>query len=446
MYSLFFFLAGMCNHDGLLKVSGPNLVKLNWKGLNFKTGSWGKDFALRTKLSDHYWVFPANKGSRILETFRMYSSYRKLLLYFPVLEFSLKGKDDKCNNCAQGAGLIFYNGSFFYNCFDSRSLCKTDPHTMRLLRKELEDDDPPSFNNIYSYKGVKYQDMDMAGDERGLWMVHGSTHGNGTMVIRKVDPNTLNVERPWRTTQLKSNVTNSFVICGVLYATQRVNATHEKIFYSFDTDKLRDSKVDIYMEKLLPTVQSLNYNPNDQKLYMYNDGYLIYYDLTFRNPTLINQPRAGNLSVAQQAQINHEGEQHLVIKGTHNTVSKEDLSSSARDQQQQQHLTSKGYINPPHGGQTAGRQEQHSSSVSDQQQQHPTSKVYFSSPHEEGWPSRSAGDQQQHLKIKEYISSPLEEGQTAEKEDTMWVESQGMTRHEDYIFENNEGKGGESKQ
>ncbi|XP_066477342.1 olfactomedin-like [Tiliqua scincoides] len=378
-----------CDHDGLDGISGPILVKLNWKGLNFKTGAWGKDFALGTKLSEHYWVFPANQGSHILETFRLYSSYRKLLLYFAVLEFSLKGKDDKCENCAQGGGVVFYNGSFYYNCYDSRALCKTDPHTMRLLRKELEDDDPSSFNNLYSYKGVKYQDMDFAGDEKGLWMIHGSSKGNGLMVVRKVDPDTLNVQQPWTTTQQKTNVTNSFMICGVLYATQRVNATHEKIFYAFDINKTQDQKKDIYMEKLLPTMQSLNYNPNDQKLYMYNDGYLIYYNLTFKNPGSRTKSRAGYLAATEQGQnFDSEGGQSLVSKGAQDTVSQEDHSSSA-------------------------------------------------------------SNQQQHLTSKRDISSHHEEGQTAGRkgrQDTMWMGGQVMTREKDYILDDTEEKAGEGKQ
>ncbi|KAJ6665607.1 hypothetical protein lerEdw1_003450 [Lerista edwardsae] len=133
---------------------------------------------------------------------------------------------------------------------------------------------------------AKDRDMDLAGDEKALWMIHGSKKGNGTMDIRAIDPNKLIAERPWTISQKKTEVTNSFVICGVLYATQRVNVTHEKIFYAFDTNKIQEYKINIFMEKPLPTVQSLSYNLNDQKLYMYNDGYLIYYDLTFKNPGL----------------------------------------------------------------------------------------------------------------------------------------------------------------
>ncbi|XP_062974401.1 olfactomedin-like [Elgaria multicarinata webbii] len=339
-----------CDHDGLLGVSGPILMKLNWKGSNFKAGSWGKDSAIGTKSKDHYWVFPANEDNRIWETFRVYSSYRKLMLYYPVMEFSLQGAKDKCENCGQGGGVIFFNGSFYYNCYNSRALCMTDPHTMRLLRKELEDDDPASFNNIFSYKGVKFQDVDMAGDEKGLWMVHGSTKANGNMVIRKVNPNNLQVGTPWTTSQKKVEVTNSFMICGVLYATRRVNATHEEIFYAFDTKTDQEHKTPaessstaqeykILMEKPLPTVQSLNYNPNDQKLYMYNDGFLVYYNLIFKRH---RASRPGQAVGAEQGQdVNSEEGQGHVIKQAQAGLSKKDHNSPS---DQKKNLTSKGNV------------------------------------------------------------------------------------------------------
>ncbi|KAH0621236.1 hypothetical protein JD844_022321 [Phrynosoma platyrhinos] len=317
-----------CDHDGLLSVSGPIVVKLNWKGANFKAGSWGKDFALGTKSPDHYWVFPADKDNYILEKFRLYSSYKKLMLYFPVLEFSLRGNNDKCENCGQGGGVVFFNGSFYYNCYNSRSLCKIDPHTMRLLRKELEDEDPPSFNDVFSYKGVKFQDMDMAGDEKGLWMIHGSKKADGNMVIRKVNPDTLQIGRPWIISQQKTNVSNTFMICGVLYATRRLNSTHEEIFYAFDTNSAQERKLHIFLEKPLPTLQSLNYNPNDQKLYVYNDGYLVQYDVTFKGR---RASRSGEAIAPEHGLDVHYGKsQSLAIMPAKTATSKEELNLASQ--------------------------------------------------------------------------------------------------------------------
>ncbi|XP_061465308.1 olfactomedin-like [Rhineura floridana] len=330
---------GKCDHDGILKVSDPVLVKLNWKGSDFRAGSWGKDFAIGTKFPDHYWVFPMNDDGRTLENYRLYSSYKKLLLYSPIREYSLNvNTKKKCENCGQGAGVVFFNGSFFYNCFDSRALCKADPFNLRISRMNLEDEDPASFNNWFSYKGVKYQDMDLAGDEKGLWMIHGSTVANGNVVIRKVDPGTLSVgSSPWITTQAKDQMSNSFMICGVLYATKRKNSTHEEIYYMYDTNTGRESNTQIFMEKPLPIVQSLNYNPNDQKLYMYNDGYLVYYNLTLITRKVSKAEQV--TSIEQQQDSDTKEQQSMVNKGELDTASMEQPSSASN---QQQHLASQG--------------------------------------------------------------------------------------------------------
>ncbi|XP_054826063.1 olfactomedin-like [Eublepharis macularius] len=324
---------GTCQHDGLQSVSSPVLVKLNWKGPDFKTGSWGKDFALGNKLKDHYWVFPMNKDERTLETFRLYASYKKLLLYSPIREYSLNvNSKDTCESCGQGGGVVFYNGSFFYNCYDSRALCRADPFTMQVSRVDLDDHDPASFNNWFSYKDVKYQDMDMAGDEKGLWMIHGSTMANGNIVIRKVNPDLLKVGTPWITTQPKNKLTNTFMICGVLYATKRVNSTHEQIFYYYDTNTAREGNIKILMEKLRPTVQSLNYNPNDEKLYMFNDGYLLYYNTTFKNHIQVVSRGGKVLALNHKQDSISEKGQRLMSKGAEANAGQEDQSSVSNKQ------------------------------------------------------------------------------------------------------------------
>nr|XP_034966064.1 olfactomedin-like [Zootoca vivipara] len=325
---------GKCDHQGIQKISDPVLEKLNWKGSNFKAGSWGKDFALGTKFSDYYWVFPANQDGRTMENYRLYASHKKMLLYSPIREFSLNN-DDKCEYCGQGGGVVFFNGSFFYNCLDSRALCRADPFNMRMAHQELKDQDPTSFNNWFSYKGVKYQDMDLAGDEKGLWLIHGSTAANGNVVIKKVDPVTLTVGPSWNTTQQKVTMTNAFMICGVLYATRKKNTTHEEIYYMYDTNTSKERNIQIFMEKPLPNVQSLNYNPNDQKLYLFNDGYLVWYNLAFTTrragrlgePPAVEQGQDSNIQIGGPSMV-HEGEAALVSMGQPSSNSNQQQDSA----------------------------------------------------------------------------------------------------------------------
>lgn len=257
-------------------------MKLNWRGFSYKYGGWGKDFALKNKNPEMYWVAPLNTDQRLMETYRVYSNQHDLLLYRNQVERSLSqhiGITWNYINCGQGSGMIIYNNSLFYNCYNSRNLCKQSLKNNHIKREKLDD---AVFNNWYSYSGVNWQDFDFAGDEKGLWVMYSTEQSKGKILISKINPKTLKVIKTWQTTLNKPEVTNTFMICGVMYALKRVSAHKESIFYMYDTNTGKESSLDITMEKLADTAQSVNYNPNDHKIYMYNDGYLVTYDMMFK--------------------------------------------------------------------------------------------------------------------------------------------------------------------
>ncbi|XP_015274475.1 PREDICTED: olfactomedin-like, partial [Gekko japonicus] len=273
--------AGSCDNKILLNVSKPFIVKLNWRGFSYKYGSWGKDFALGTKNPGTYWVAPLNTDERLMETYRTYSNYKDLLLYKNQVERSLSqhiGLTWNYINCGQGSGMILFNNSLYYNCYNSRNLCKQNLANNHIKREKVDD---AVFNNWFSYSGVNWQDFDFAGDEKGLWVTYSTEKSKGKLIIGKVNPKTLKILKTWETSLNKPEVTNTFMICGVLYALKRVSAHKELIFYKYDTNTGKENTLDIIMEKLSDTAQSVSYNPNDHKIYMYNDGYLVTYDMMF---------------------------------------------------------------------------------------------------------------------------------------------------------------------
>lgn len=293
------FLAGKCNNKVLVNISKPFVVKVNWKGFNNKYGAWGKDFAFGTKNPDMYWLAPLNTDERLMESYRIYNSYNDLLLYKNHVEKSLSkfvGLTWNYADSGQGSGAIMFNGSLYYNCYNTRNLCKLDISTHEIKRKEVED---ATFNNWFSYLGVNWQDFDFAGDENGLWVTYATTKSKGKITIGKLDPESLSITQTWETPLFKNETTNTFMICGKLYALKRVSAHKEKLFYTYDTNTQQDAKLDIVFEKLSETPQSVSYNPNDHKLYMYNDGYLVTYDVLFRR-----LPSRDRRSVASEAEQN----------------------------------------------------------------------------------------------------------------------------------------------
>ncbi|XP_053561467.1 olfactomedin-4 [Bombina bombina] len=264
--------AATCGHGGILNISKPFVTQLNYRGFPHKFGAWGKDYSTVGEEKTTYWVAPLNTDGRYLEYYRLYNNYDDLLLYRHYRENRVE--------YGQGSGHVVYNGSLYYNCHGSGDMCKHDINTNKLvLRRNL-----PStvFNNRFSYAGVSWQDIDFVVDESGLWVIYSTEASTGNIVVSKINESTLIVENTWQTKQYKPSVSNAFIVCGVLYAVRPINTRKEEIFYAFDTRTGEESRLNIMIDKVLETIQSINYSPVEHKLHVYNDGYLLSYDLVFQ--------------------------------------------------------------------------------------------------------------------------------------------------------------------
>ncbi|XP_043927656.1 olfactomedin-4-like [Protopterus annectens] len=262
---------GMCNHGPMSNISKPFVVQLNWRGFSYLYGSWGKDPSPRPPKNELYWVATLNTDGRYLEYYRTHQSYDDLLLF--------KNPREQRIFYGQGSGTVVYNNSMYYNCHGSADICKTDVDTNALIvRKTLPG---AVYNNRFSYAGVNWQDFDFAVDESGLWVIYSTEASTGNIVISKLNETTLTVENTWQTRQYKPAVSNAFIACGVLYATRTVSTRKEELFYMFDTKTGTESHLNLVFDKMLETIQSIQYNPADHKLYVYNDGYEVIYDAIF---------------------------------------------------------------------------------------------------------------------------------------------------------------------
>ncbi|NXS87730.1 OLFM4 protein, partial [Erpornis zantholeuca] len=267
-----YFPPGTCTHRGPMNVSQPYVVKLNWRGSSYKYGSWGRGYYPSEPENEFYWVAPLNTDGRYLEYFRIYRSFDDLLLFKSMYERRIL--------YGEGSGAALYKHYLFYHAYGSRYMVKHDVQTnTEILRKELPG---AAVGNRFSYAGVAWQDIDFAVDESGIWVIYSTEKNMGNIVISKLNETTLEVQNTWQTGQYKPSVSNAFMLCGVLYATRQMNTKKEEIFYMYDTSTGQEGRVSIIMDKKLDTIQSIDYSPTDRRLYVYSDGYLIRYDVTFQ--------------------------------------------------------------------------------------------------------------------------------------------------------------------
>lgn len=123
----------------------------------------------------------------------------------------------------------------------------------------------------------------MATDESGVWVIYTTDDDFGNLVLTKVEETQPpQLGQTWRTSMYKKSVTNTFVVCGVLYATRYVDKGVEEIFYSFDTMTGEENfNVGVFISKVAQNIQSLNYSPVDQMLHAYSDSIMVSYKVLF---------------------------------------------------------------------------------------------------------------------------------------------------------------------
>uniref|UniRef100_A0A8C6CDM8 Olfactomedin 4 n=1 Tax=Monodon monoceros TaxID=40151 RepID=A0A8C6CDM8_MONMO len=263
---------GSCAHGGVVNISRPVTVQLNWKGFSYQYGAWGRDYSPQHPGKGLYWVAPLDTDGRTLRYYRIYNTLDDLLLYTNARENWIY--------YGQGGGLVVYKNNMYVNWYNTGNIAKVNLTTATVaLTQTLPD---AAYNNRFSYANVGWQDIDLAVDENGLWVTYATEASTGNMVISKLNDTTLEVLNTWHTKQYKPSVTNTFMVCGVLYATRTLNTRTEEIFYYYDTSTGKEGKLNIVMQKMKETLQSINYHPFEQKLFVYNDGYLLNYDLVFQ--------------------------------------------------------------------------------------------------------------------------------------------------------------------
>ncbi|XP_028717408.1 olfactomedin-4-like [Peromyscus leucopus] len=261
---------GSCTHGGLQKVSRPLVLKLNWRGLSYKAGAWGRDSA-PNPTSSLYWVSPLRADGRYFDYYRLHRSYDDLLL--------LKHYEQWKMGYGDGSGNTVYKNFMYFNYYGTRDMAKVDLSSNTLvLRRPLPG---ATYNNRFSYASVPWTTFDFAGDEKGLWVLYATEESKGNLVISRLNDSTLEVEQTWYTSQYKPALSGAFMACGVLYALRSLSTRQEEIFYAYDTTTSQEHHLSILLDKMLETLHGINYCPWDHKLYVYNDGFLINYDLTF---------------------------------------------------------------------------------------------------------------------------------------------------------------------
>lgn len=105
-----------------------------------------------------------------------------------------------------------------------------------------------------------------------------------------MNPYTLRFEGTWETSFDKRMASNAFMACGVLYAVRSVyqdddsEAGGDLVLYAYNTNHAREEPVNIPFPNPYQYISSVDYNPRDNQLYVWNNYNVLRYSLEFGPP------------------------------------------------------------------------------------------------------------------------------------------------------------------
>ncbi|KAI4803671.1 hypothetical protein KUCAC02_025332 [Chaenocephalus aceratus] len=261
---------GNCNRTGIMSIGKPMVVQLNAHlNAGYQYGGWGKDSKPVRGYESMY--FYGAYTSYYIYDFYLYSNYENL-----ILRSALKHHDLPSGWEGTGNNYIVHSNTIYYQHNTPFSMSKLNLTTAKYDYRVI-----PSASASFSYSYSPHQNMDFSADENGLWVMYATEASKGKIVIAKIDEKSFGIENEWSTTAYKQLAGNAFMACGVMYATRSVDLTTEEIFYAYDTRTNEEKHLSIHFSKFQEKYTNLHYNPTDQKLYMYNNGYYVSYNVRF---------------------------------------------------------------------------------------------------------------------------------------------------------------------
>lgn len=210
-------------------------------------------------------------SSPSISDFYLYSNYDKL-----ILRSAFKHHRTPNGWAGLGSNFIVHGNSLYYQRNAPLSMAKLNLTSSTYDYRVIS-----AASSKFSYSYSASQFLDFAADENGMWVMYASEASKGKIVIAKIEEKSFGVEDQWNTGVFKEMVGNSFMACGVMYATRSVDVATEEIYYAFDTKTKEEKHLSIPFQKFQDKYTNLDYNPTDQKLYMYNNGYYVSYNVKF---------------------------------------------------------------------------------------------------------------------------------------------------------------------
>ncbi|XP_043083926.1 LOW QUALITY PROTEIN: olfactomedin-4-like [Puntigrus tetrazona] len=276
---------GRCGLGQMVSVAGPRTSSLTAYSTSYSYGAWGRDVKPARGDENKYWLVVLSNSNVYGHFVRQYGTLSTLLLGIGPKDTYISGSNPTTNTI-QGSNMVVYANALYYNCYNTYSVCQFNMTTRAVSTVALPSD--TGYNNKFPFAHLgttySYTDMDFTTDESGVYVIYATTSNFGNVIITKVETSNPPVlGQTWTTSLHKKTATNTFMVCGVLYATRYLDKETEQIFYSYDTETKKERyDLKINIKKMKTNIEYLNYDPRDRLLYIYSDAYILTYELVFQ--------------------------------------------------------------------------------------------------------------------------------------------------------------------
>lgn len=127
--------------------------------------------------------------------------------------------------------------------------------------------------------------MEFAVDESGLWLLYPALDTEGfhqeVILLIHLNPRDLQPMQSFRTGLRRGRYGNSFLVCGVLYGVNSMEHRYANVTYAYDTHTLTHTVPSLAFTNMHAHTSQLAYSPLDKKLYAWDNGHQMTYDVIF---------------------------------------------------------------------------------------------------------------------------------------------------------------------
>lgn len=177
----------------------------------------------------------------------------------------------------ESTGAVVYQGSLYFQGASSRTVIRYELSTETLkAEKEIPG---AGYHGQFPYSWGGYTDIDLAVDETGLWVIYSTEAAKGAIVLSKLNPENLELERTLETNIRKQSVANAFIICGTLYTVSSYSSPEATINFAYDTSTGSSKALTIPFKNRYEYSSMIDYNPLEKKLFAWDNFNMVTYDI-----------------------------------------------------------------------------------------------------------------------------------------------------------------------